>query len=624
MKMKLMNCIARRYISSASSSTRPAASATYSQRATHFSGHAFSNVSSLNAAPNDKSTASASGSKSKFPTLEDQIRELTASKRVEDAERILLSALKRGNRPVTRVYNHVIHALARLGRVDKCREWLTTMKSRPDVYTYSAIFNAYVRAAKRHATSGGPQTGCRAHSEGAIEIWHRMMRENIKPHTICTNTFLAVLIENGDMELANEYLTKFMDSKLLQPNVFTFAPFLNLCAKKGDAAAASMWLERMKEYEVNPDAHLYQNAMEAYAKNSDASSAHKIFDNMIAARVDQDAHCHGSLIRAYSSRGDHAGAAAAFENMESANVTPNLIAFTAVMNAFAKNGKSDEVVQYFDKMSSVGVKADGVSYNCVIDAFSKKGDVDGVLLWMQKRSDAGFALDVTTFNSVLDVYSKLGNLEEVERWFERARQAGCADLANHNVLLHLHAKLGDSAAVTRCLNQMRRDRIRPDNVSFGGVLDGFARRGDVDATYHWLERMETDFGVVPNTISKNCVLHALAKKKDYESAIDFLQNMDRPDLWSFNAVLSACAESDQPDLTNEIFESMSGVQIYPNIHSYNSLLYAHAQAGDHETCSAILEKMKLVGIEPNDVSMRSAFGAFDGAKSNMSSRGVFL
>ena len=171
---------------------------------------------------------------------------------------------------------------------------------------------------------------------------------------------------------------------------------------------------------------------------------------------------------------------------------------------------------------------------------------------------------------------------------------------------------------------MRNDKIKPDAVSFGGILDGCARRGDVDATYHWLEKMENDFGIRPNTISQNCVLHALAKRKDYESAIDFLQQMERPDLYSFNAVLSACAESEQPDLANEIFEAMSAVQVYPNIHSYNSLLFAHAQVGDHDACSALLEKMKIVGIEPNDVSMRSAFAAFDGAKSNLGARGTVL
>ena len=218
-------------------------------------------------------------------SLEAQIQELTKSRRVEDAERLLVQSVDAGARPVTRVYNHVIHALARLGRVDKCREWLTRMKNRPDVYTYSAIFNAYVRASKRR-----PNT---CHTEGALEMWHRMQRENVKPHTICINTFLAVLIENGDTKLANDHLTKCLDTKLLQPNVFTFAPFLNMCAKNGDAKTANMWLEKMKEYQVNPDAHLYQNAMEAHAKNSDATSAHKIFDNMVAARVDQDAHCHG-------------------------------------------------------------------------------------------------------------------------------------------------------------------------------------------------------------------------------------------------------------------------------------------------------------------------------------------
>ena len=240
--------------------------------------------------------------------------------------------------------------------------------------------------------------------------------------------------------------------------------------------------------------------------------------------------------------------------------------------------------------------------------------------------------NIVTFNSVMAAWAKSGH----DKAGEKARNAMkeldalhemgllldvVADRVTYNTLISAFAKEKPANAVQaqyyfdeleKLYRSQRDERLKPDIISYGTLLNAWARSGQAKRAEEILvqmhERHNSDPSnhVKPNTLCFNEVLYGWARSSEENSARraemvlrlmeDIYQNGNanvRPETRSYNLVLLAWANSDandSPDRVMRLLERMKAEEATkPNAVSYNTAISAFAKQRGADALNSILE-----------------------------------
>lgn len=278
------------------------------------------------------------------------------------------------------------------------------------------------------------------------------------------------------------------------------------------------------------------------------------------------------------------------------------ITFDAVIHGWAKRGnregakRAEDILEQMETLRKSGnlrVQPTQYSFATVISAWKRIGGVDSA-----KR--AQYILDrMNQFSKSL--------IEEGED--EYAAQLS-PDVVVYNSVIDAWACSGDPTAGTRSetlLNEMDRNGVHADSITFGSVINSHAESGHMNAAKaaeKVLKRMEIaanasnkcSSGIIPRTQTYNQVLKAYSKSKlsgAAKRAELILKYMLRsknkniqPDIISFSTCLDAWAKSKEPgkaERANDIlqklitFHQITGADhLKPNEVTFNTVLNACA------------------------------------------------
>jgi len=90
----------------------------------------------------------------------------------------------------------------------------------------------------------------------------------------------------------------------IQPNPHSFSAVINACAKAGDVASATEYLEQMEGAGVPADVVVYSSVLDACGKAGDTDVSRKVFKRMRARGVRPNVVAYASMARPFAHHGD--------------------------------------------------------------------------------------------------------------------------------------------------------------------------------------------------------------------------------------------------------------------------------------------------------------------------------
>merc|ERR1719162_1484634 len=190
------------------------------------------------------------------------------------------------------MYNTLIDACARCGRMDQLESILSDMKTNrvmPNVITYSTML-------KGHCQNGDIQT--------AFLILEDMKKSaNLKPDEIMYNSLLDGCAQNNLVDEGLRLLEE-MQTEGVKPSNFTLSILVKLMnrARRLEQAFAIV-ADITKKYKFQPNVHVYTNLVQACVSNQQLSRGMGILDQMIEERISPDNRTYAILVRANISKG---------------------------------------------------------------------------------------------------------------------------------------------------------------------------------------------------------------------------------------------------------------------------------------------------------------------------------
>ncbi|WOL15722.1 Pentatricopeptide repeat-containing protein [Canna indica] len=290
-----------------------------------------------------------------------------------------------------------------------------------------------------------------------------------RPSTLLFNALLrAHSLRSGPHDVLR--LFRRMLALGLRLDHFTF-PF----ALKSSADIASLPLGRALHSQslrrgLELDAYVSSSLVNVYAKCGQLKDAQRLFEAM-TVRLPS---AWNSLIAGYMSVGIFDAA----ENLFAIMPDKNIISWTAMISGYCQNGLADRALSLFQDMrrDDSKVKPNWVTVVSVLPACAHSADLEQGERIHQYASVMGFDRHPTVQIALIGMYAKCGNLAKARLLFDRIPKRD-KDVIAWNTMITAYASHGHGQEAVSTFEDMLRAGIRPDPISFTGLLSGCSHSG---------------------------------------------------------------------------------------------------------------------------------------------------
>ncbi|XP_042419150.1 pentatricopeptide repeat-containing protein At5g08510-like [Zingiber officinale] len=378
----------------------------------------------------------------------------------------------------------------------------------------------------------------------------------------------------------------------LPPDHFTF-PF----ALKAASDLSFLYLGRTLHLYtlrrgLHRDAYVGSSLINMYAKCGDLDDAHRMF-NETALRLPSS---WNALIAGYM----RVGAFGAAENLFDEMPERNIISWTSMISGYCQSGLSGRALSLFHEMRQRDseVKPNWVTVVSVLPACAHSTALEQGERIHQYAAAMGFDSHPIVQIALVGMYSKCGNLTKARQLFDKIPH-GDKDVTAWNSMITSYASHGLGCEAVSTFEGMLRSGIRPDPITFTGLLSGCSHSGLIDQGLAYFDSMKTVYHVKPQSEHYACVVDLYSRAGRLVEAMRMIERMETEagaSVWG--ALLSACRNHGNVELAEVAASKL--FEIEPeNSANYALLWNMYSELGRWDEVKRVKALMREKGTKKN-------------------------
>lgn len=274
------------------------------------------------------------------------------------------------------------------------------------------------------------------------------------------------------------------------------------------------------------------NAMlSGYAKCGRIAAARELFDQMPERNVES----WNSMVSGYARCGRLEMSRRLFDEMPLRDV----LSWTTMISAYVQGSKPREALALFDDMKVAGLKLNCATVVSVLAACTQLGSLDqGRCIHMQLVEQSKMEVNSVLGTALVDMYAKCGCIEDACRIFEQIDQK---DVFVWTAMITGLAVNGQCEKALELFTLMEVAGVRPNNITFLGVLTACNHGGLVQECKQYFNMMTGTYGIQPQIEHYGCLVDSLGRAGCFEEAVSILQSMPvKPNSVVWGALLGSC------------------------------------------------------------------------------------
>ncbi|PKA53613.1 Pentatricopeptide repeat-containing protein [Apostasia shenzhenica] len=342
------------------------------------------------------------------------------------------------------------------------------------------------------------------------------------------NSLIDGYVKSGNIEAARK-----MFEEMPKWDLFSWNLMITGYSIRGELEVAWEFFERMPEKNV-----VSWNAMiGGFTKNGDFGSARRLFDEMPYKNM----VTWNTLITGYQKLGFYEEALKVFDEIFTKGFTPNTITLVSSLSAISEIALVERGRSVHMYIRKNGLSLEGILGTCIIEMYSKCGEIDSAF---------------STFKEIRR--KKLGH------WSAMIMGFGMHGMAKEAIDLFI---------------KMKERGLKPDYITFTGLLNGFSKAGMVDDGLQNFELMSKEYGIEPTVEHYTYMVDLLSRVGHLEEAKKLVYHMPmRPKKMIWMSLLSCCRRYGEIELGDLAAKSL--VEFDPDSTAAYLLLYnLYAAAG---------------------------------------------
>ena len=474
------------------------------------------------------------------------------------------------------VGNSLISMYGKCGDIAKAENVFYSL-SRRDIVSWNALITGYVE-----------------HEQGfeALNCFEQMQREGIIPDAITFTCILKACGSLGMIDKGEPIHQEIVSRNLLKNDIVLGNALVDMYVKCAAMAKAQEVLENLPDRNVVT----WSTLIAGYAQNVQCHEALKCFERMQSEgqspnivtltcvlkacgsirAIDQGKKIHdvvssrgllkreivfGSvLVDMYTKCGELAKAQETLKELSIQNV----VAWNALITGYTQQGQGREALNCFDQMQREGFSPNVVTFICILRTCGNIGAIDkGKEIHEDIASRSLLENDVVLRNALVDMYAKCGSCEDAREVFDSLPQR---KIVSWNAVMTGYIQCGQPEEALSLFQNMQQECLKPDKITFMNVFKACGSLG---------------------YLSQAKEMHALSEKHEFE----FDQYLE-------NTLIDAYGKCGDVKAAKQVFDGMEEHDVI----SWNALISAHAQSGHVQETFDYLHKMLLKGQNPNHIT----------------------
>lgn len=394
-----------------------------------------------------------------------------------------------------------------------------------------------------------------------------------------SNVFVLMYGKCGQMDNAR----CIFDNMLCRDTVSWNSLIAGYSENRLDAQAFEMFCQMVNFFP--PDRYTLASILEIVSNFNSATLATQIHCHVIKLGFMMDDHVISCLVTSYGKCNLISESKGVFAEV----YKPNIELLNAMTTTFVRASCHADALTLFRTSRCLCLEVDSTTFCTILKACGATSDLEQGRVIHCLAHKSGYDQDSFVETSIIDIYCKCGNIGDAEKAF---RHTSKDNLASWNAMMMGYAQHGFHYQLSRLFNKMSEVGLKPDEITYLGVLTSCCHTGLVEEACFHLNSMFEFHGILPHVEHYACVVDLLGR---LGLLIDAKRTIDQmpvdPDAHIWQILLSACSIHRNVDLGKLAAKNL--LELQPgNESAYILLANIYASAGMWSSIAELRKKMK--------------------------------
>ncbi|XP_042520195.1 putative pentatricopeptide repeat-containing protein At1g77010, mitochondrial [Macadamia integrifolia] len=401
------------------------------------------------------------------------------------------------------------------------------------------------------------------------------------------NSMIAGYVANNEVgEALNLFIRMQKDG--IQADPSTLASVLSACISMGNLTKGKQMHAYCYKVGVIHDIIVSSVLVDMYSKCGRPNDACKFFGEL----KNYDTVLLNSIITLYFSCGRIEDARWVFETMP----VRSLISWNSMIVGYSQNGCAVEALELFCEMHRLDLRMDEVSLASAISACASICSLGLGEQIFARGAITGLESDQIISTSLIDLYCKCGNVKDGRKLFEEMKKF---DEVPWNSMLVGYATNGYGIEALKLFDEMSHAGVRPNDITFTGVLSACDHCGLVEEGKRWFYSMKWEHQIEPGIEHYSCMIDLFARAGFLKEAMDLINQMPfEADASMWSSVLRGCMSHGDEALGRKVAQYIIMLDSVGSS-AYVQLSSLYATSGDWEKSADVRKTMQDRRIRKN-------------------------
>ncbi|GFP91616.1 pentatricopeptide repeat-containing protein at4g13650 [Phtheirospermum japonicum] len=339
----------------------------------------------------------------------------------------------------------------------------------------------------------------------AFNAFQRIREKNV----ISWTALISACGDNGNPGMGLDMFVKMLDEGV-EANEITLTSVLSLCCTVRALGLGSQVHSLSVKLGYGSDIPVMNSVMYLYLKSGCVCEAKKLFDGMKNINL----VTWNAMIAGYS---------------EMVSLTSDRVSAYLC---------GTEALKIFERMRRSGLKPDLYTFSSMLTICSSLVALEHGEQVHAQTIKTGFLSDVVVGTALVNMYNKCGSIDRASRAFiEMSNRT----LISWTTMITAFAQHGHSQQALQLFEDMRFIGVRPNKITFVGVLSACSQAGMVDRALAYYEMMRNEYKINPVIDHLACLVDMFVRLGRIDEAFDFVEKADlTPSEFIWSILIAGC------------------------------------------------------------------------------------
>ncbi|XAR53487.1 hypothetical protein NMG60_11022060 [Bertholletia excelsa] len=336
----------------------------------------------------------------------------------------------------------------------------------------------------------------------------------------------------GELDMAYQ---AFWETNEPLPSAWT--ALMGGCVQQGKGKEAIVLFQKLHSSGLKPNERTFSSVLGAFADELEIVIGKQLHSLIIKLGFFSYIFVGNTVVDFYSKFGLYKEAWKTFEEMK----IHDIVSWNSLISGCLNSSYCGEAAELVNFMLHDRFEPNLYTYSIILHFC---GDLPAIEWGRQTHCciiKPGFDSHVVVGSALIDMYAKCGRLSDSRRVFDNLPSK---NLISWNSMLVGYAQHGFGREALEIYEMMERDGIKPNDITFVGVLSACGHMGLLEEGLQYFDSMIKDHEITPRTDHLACIVNLFARKGETRSAYDFIKHSPiEPGKVVWRCLLSGCKSS---------------------------------------------------------------------------------